>query len=176
MVVKPGRMNGRCSTANGVRVSPLPVVAISAPALMAGWEKSSPGLPAASQTRQPRRAPALCPPQECPTDAPDGAEAGVVHADQVAAGVEVGGLDHDEPGGRPAVHEGLVTVHRPGVAVREHDDGQVLTVGGGGDFHLQVDATAGGGHGDGLDSNELAVERCTKHGVFFRKVLRLCHD
>jgi hypothetical protein len=34
------------------------------------------------------------------------------------------GLDHDEPGGRPPVHEGLVAVHRPGVAVGEDDDGQ----------------------------------------------------
>ena len=57
--------------------------------------------------------------------APDAGEARVVEADAVAAGVEVGGLHDDEPGGRPPVDEGPVAVHRPGVAVGEDDDRQV---------------------------------------------------
>ncbi len=86
--------------------------------------------------------------------APHGGEARIVPADAVAAGVQVGGLDHDEPGGGPPVDEGLVPVHGPRVAVGEHDDGEVPAGHRGGDLHLEVHAPAGGGDGDRLDRDD----------------------
>ena len=94
---------------------------------------------------------------------PDGGEAGIVKADAVAAGIKVGRLNHYEPGSRPAVDERLVAVHRPGVAVREHDHGQVTAGQGGGDLDLQVDPTVGGGDEDGLDGDDLTGD-CRRGG------------
>jgi hypothetical protein len=93
---------------------------------------------------------------------PDGAESRFVEPNPVATRVEVGGLDDDETCRSPPVDEGLVAVHRPGVAVGEHDDGQVLALPRCGDLHLQVHVTAVEGHCDRLDRNRLGLSG-TRH-------------
>ncbi|SCE54015.1 hypothetical protein GA0115253_1066523 [Streptomyces sp. Termitarium-T10T-6] len=99
-------------------------------------------------------------------DAPDRGEARVVPPDAVAAGVQVGGLYDDEPGGGPPVDEGFVAVHGPRVAVREDDDGEVPAGQRGGDLHLEVHAPTGGGDGDGdrLDRDDRPAGVLSRHG------------
>jgi hypothetical protein len=105
---------------------------------------------------------------------PDVGEAGVVEPDAVAPGVQVRGLDDDEPVGSPPVDEGPVAVHRPGVAVGEDDDRQAVAVDGRCHPDVQVAATAAGGDGEGLDRDQSAVGECGGHSRAPPEVPRIC--
>ena len=97
-------------------------------------------------------------------DAPDGGKAWIVPPDAIAAGVQVGGLHHDESGGGPSIDQRLVAVHRPCVAMGEHDDWQTLTRQRSGDLHRQLEGAAGCGNGDWLDRDDPPVGVVGRHG------------